>query len=97
MMRCYLRQKLIPGYCLLRPGQEALVKFTAYDFIVYGGLKATVEHISADTVVDENGAPFYIVRVRTLEASMGEGKPIIPGMVAEVDILTGKKHLALHA
>ena len=89
-----LEAKINPrDIAFLRPGQEALVKFTAYDFIVYGGLKATVEHISADTVVDENGAPFYIVRVRTLEASMGEGKPIIPGMVAEVDILTGKKSI----
>ena len=75
----------------LRPGQNALVKFTAYDFIVYGGLDATLEHISADTVLDDKGNPFYIVRVRTLKSSLGEGKPIIPGMVAEVDILTGKK------
>ncbi|WP_271271381.1 HlyD family type I secretion periplasmic adaptor subunit [Aliamphritea hakodatensis] len=89
-----LEAKINPrDIAFLRPGQEALVKFTAYDFIVYGGLKATVEHISADTVVDENGVPFYIVRVRTLESEMGEGKPIIPGMVAEVDILTGKKSI----
>jgi len=77
----------------LRPGQTARVKFTAYDFVVYGGLDATLEHISADTVLDEHGNPFYIVRVRTTEASLGEGKPIIPGMVAEVDILTGKKSI----
>ena len=89
-----LEAKVSPrDIAFLRPGQEALVKFTAYDFIVYGGLKASVEHISADTVVDENGVPFYIVRVRTYESSMGEGKPIIPGMVAEVDILTGKKSI----
>jgi len=75
----------------LHPGQLANVKFTAYDFVVYGGLQATVEHIAADTVTDENGNPFYIVRVRTLDSNLGEGKPIIPGMVATVDILTGKK------
>ncbi|SMF62281.1 membrane fusion protein, adhesin transport system [Alteromonadaceae bacterium Bs31] len=75
----------------LHPGQLANVKFTAYDFVVYGGLKASVEHIGADTVMDENGNPFYIVRVRTFDSSLGEGKPIIPGMVATVDILTGKK------
>lgn len=75
----------------LHPGQLANVKFTAYDFVVYGGLEATVEHIGADTVTDENGNPFYIVRVRTFESSLGEGKPIIPGMIATVDILTGKK------
>jgi adhesin transport system membrane fusion protein len=75
----------------LFPGQEALVKFTAYDFVVHGGLKATVEHIGADTVMDEDGNPYYTVKVRTIESSLGEDKPIIPGMVAEVDILTGKK------
>lgn len=75
----------------LRPGQEALVKFTAYDFAVYGGLKAVVDHIGADTVMDERGNAFYVVRVRTLESNLGKGLPIIPGMMAQVDILTGKK------
>jgi adhesin transport system membrane fusion protein len=75
----------------LVPEQAALVKFTAYDFVVYGGLDGVVEHIGADTVMDEEGNPFYEVNVRTLEASLGENKPIIPGMTVEVDILTGKK------
>lgn len=75
----------------LRPGQEAVVKFSAYDFAIYGGLDAALELISADTVTDEKGNAFYIVRVRTRESSLGENLPIIPGMVATVDILTGKK------
>ncbi|MDG1943799.1 MAG: HlyD family type I secretion periplasmic adaptor subunit [Halioglobus sp.] len=75
----------------LVPGQESLVKFTAYDFVVYGGLKGVVEHIGADTVVDEEGNPFYEVTVRTIESRLARDKPIIPGMVVEVDILTGKK------
>lgn len=75
----------------LRPGQEALVKFTAYDFSIYGGLKAVVEHIGADTITDERGNVFYIVRVRTNETKLKGNLPIIPGMVAQVDILTGKK------
>lgn len=75
----------------LRPGQTAMVKFTAYDFSIYGGLEAEVEHISADTVTDERGNTFYVVRVRTRETVLGEGLPIIPGMVAQVDVLTGKK------
>ncbi|MBE9538010.1 MAG: HlyD family type I secretion periplasmic adaptor subunit [Proteobacteria bacterium] len=75
----------------LIPGQKALVKFTAYDFVVYGGLEGVVEYIGADTVMDEEGNPFYNVRVRTHESSMGEEMPIIPGMTVEVDILTGKK------
>ncbi len=75
----------------LRPGQNALVKFTAYDFAIYGGLEATLEHIAADSVTDERGNSFYTVRVRTKQAQLGPNLPIIPGMVAEVDILTGKR------
>jgi adhesin transport system membrane fusion protein len=75
----------------LVPGQTALVKFTAYDFVVYGGLDGVVEHIGADTVMDEEGNPFYEVRVRTHESGLAADKPIIPGMTVEVDILTGKK------
>ena len=78
----------------LRPGQAALVKFTAYDFSTYGGLEATLDHIGADTITDEKGNAFYIVRVRTTNSTIGDARmPIIPGMVAEVDILTGKKSL----
>ena len=75
----------------LHPGQEAMVKFTAYDFSIYGGLVAEVVNISADSVVDEKGNANYLVRVRTRKASLGPNLPIIPGMVAQVDILTGKK------
>ncbi|AQA18033.1 secretion protein HylD [Halioglobus japonicus] len=75
----------------LVPGQPALVKFTAYDFVVYGGLDGVVEHIGADTVMDEEGNPFYEILVRTHEAGIAEDKPIIPGMTVEADILTGKK------
>ena len=76
----------------LRPGQPAMVKFSAYDFSVYGGLEGTLEHIGADSVMDEKGNAFYTVRVRTNKAGFGDANlPIIPGMVAEVDILTGKK------
>jgi adhesin transport system membrane fusion protein len=77
----------------LRPGQPALVKFTAYDFAIYGGLKAVVEQIGADTVTDDKGNAFYIVRVKTLESSLGKNLPIIPGMVAQVDVMTGKKSI----
>lgn len=76
----------------LRPGQPAMVKFTAYDFSIYGGLEGTLEHIGADTVTDDKGNAFYTVRVRTKQTGFGDRNlPIIPGMVAEVDILTGKK------
>ena len=75
----------------LRPGQAAMVKFTAYDFAIYGGLEGKLEHIGADTVVDEKGNAFYTVRVRTDRSSIGNNLPVIPGMVAEVDIVTGEK------
>ena len=67
------------------------MKFTAYDFSIYGGLAAEVENISPDTVLDERGNAFYLVRVRTTRANFGEKMPVIPGMTAEVDILTGNK------
>ena len=80
----------------LRPGQDATVKITAYDFSIYGGLKAKVEHISADTIEDEQqkGETFYRIRLRTDRAYLGTEQdplPIIPGMTASVDILTGEK------
>ena len=78
----------------LRPGQEATVKFTAYDYTIYGGLKGTLEQISPDTVTDKDGKSFYIIRLRTDKNHLGtDEKPllIIPGMVASVDIITGKK------
>jgi len=76
----------------LRPGQPAMVKFTAYDYSIYGGLEGKLEQIGADTVTDDKGNSFYVVRVRTNKPGFGEKSlPIIPGMVAEVDILTGQK------
>ncbi len=87
-----LEAKVLPkDIAFLHPGQKANVKFTAYDFAIYGGLEAHVENISADSVMDDKGNTFYIVRVRTVKSSLGENLPIIPGMIAEVDILTGKK------
>ncbi len=80
----------------LRPNQEAMVKISAYDFAIYGGLKAKVEHISADTIVDETkkNESFYLVRLRTDKSYLGldsKPLPIIAGMTASVDILTGEK------
>ena len=75
----------------IHPGQKANVKFSAYDFSIYGGLDADVENISPDSVVDEKGNAYYVVRVRTHLTGFTEKLPIIPGMTAEVDILTGQK------
>jgi adhesin transport system membrane fusion protein len=78
----------------LKPNLDAVVKFSAYDFTIYGGLEAKLEHIGADTVLDEKGNAFYHIRVRTEKNNLGDDGnelPIIPGMVATVDIISGKK------
>ncbi|WP_085717756.1 HlyD family type I secretion periplasmic adaptor subunit [Pseudomonas sp. B28(2017)] len=79
----------------LHPGQEATVKFTAYDYTIYGGLKARLEQIGADTITDEDKkTTYYVIKLRTDRSHLGtDEKPllIIPGMVASVDIITGKK------
>lgn len=81
----------------LHPGQEAMVKFTAYDYTIYGGLKAKLEQIGADTITDEDGkTTYYLIKLRTDKSHLGTPeKPllIIPGMVASVDIITGKKSI----
>lgn len=81
----------------LHPGQEAVVKFTAYDYTVYGGLKAKLERIGADTITDEDKkTTYYMITLRTDRSHLGtDEKPllIIPGMVATVDIITGKKSI----
>lgn len=89
-----LEAKVAPkDIAFLRPGQPAMVKFTAYDFSTYGGLDAKLEHIGADSITDERGNTFFLVRVRTNKSFLGANLPIIPGMVAEVDIITGKKSI----
>ncbi|KIS41372.1 HlyD family type I secretion periplasmic adaptor subunit [Kosakonia radicincitans] len=78
----------------LHPGQQATVKFTAYDYTIYGGLPAKLVQISPDTVTDKDGNSFYVIRLRTEKNHLGtDDKPllIIPGMVASVDIITGKR------
>ena len=84
----------------ISPNQEAIVKISAYDFSIYGGLKAKVERISADAIDDEHQRSgqkqetYYKIVVRTEKNFLGNTQnpmPIIPGMVTSVDTLTGKK------
>lgn len=78
----------------LRPDQQAMVKFTAYDSTIYGGIPAQLEQISADTIVDEKGERYYRVRLRTEKSALGTAEkplPIITGMTATVELLTGQK------
>ncbi len=75
----------------IRPQQEATIRLTAYDFAIYGGMKGKVDHISADTITDENDNTYYLARLETEAGSYDEDLLIIPGMTAQVDILTGKR------
>ena len=81
----------------LRPGLPAMVKITAYDYSVYGGLDASLVQISADTIRDDKkpDESYYRIQVRTRESHLrdkdGRPLPIIPGMTASVEILTGHK------
>ncbi len=81
----------------LHPGQKAMIKISAYDFSIYGGLEATLEQISADTIKETRGAQedfYYRATLHTKTTELVyhmEKLPIIPGMMAQVDILTGKK------
>jgi adhesin transport system membrane fusion protein len=78
----------------MHPGQKAMVKFTAYDFSIHGGLQGEVVNISPDTILDEEGESFYLVQIETQESFLGAetgSLPIIPGMTVNVDVLTGKK------
>ena len=78
----------------IHPGGRATVKLTAYDFSIYGGLDSVLEVISADSITDDLGEHFFQIRVRTRKNYLGTAEnplPIIPGMIATVDIITGKK------
>ncbi len=81
----------------INPKQQAIVKITAYDFSIYGGLDGKIVEISADSIKDKESRDeksYYKVVVRTEKNYLekdGEKLPIIPGMIASVDIKTGKK------
>ena len=81
----------IKDIAFMRVSQHAVVKLTAYDYTIYGTLDAIVEDISPNSVVDDKGNAYYVIKVRTLKSSLGKGLPIIPGMVAQVDVITGNK------
>ncbi|MGY8870469.1 MAG: HlyD family type I secretion periplasmic adaptor subunit [Pseudomonadales bacterium] len=75
-------------------GQRAVIKVSAYDFSIYGGGDADVSFVSPSTVLDEDGEPHYIVRLKTDKPYIGKNEallPLISGMTVSVDIITGKK------
>ena len=91
----WVEAKLKPAdIAFIYPGQKATVKFTAYDFSIYGGLPGEVVKISADTQTDRQENTFYTVHIKTRQSFLGSNQSplkIIPGMTTSVDIITGKK------
>ncbi len=73
------------------PGLEATVKFSAYDFVIYGGLKGVVTYVSGDALQTEDGNAYYRAHIELNEESQNSSLTIIPGMQVAVDILTGEK------
>lgn len=90
--RLVLEAKIQPrDIAFLRVGQSALVKFSAYDFSIYGGMDATLVSIGADSITDEKDNVYFLVRLSTVKTHFRTDLPIIPGMQAEVDVHTGSK------
>lgn len=77
----------------VRVGQDAVVKVSAYDYTIYGGLPAKLIYISPSTIVNEQDETYYLVRLETDRPFLGDGQqmPLIAGMTVSVDILTGEK------
>lgn len=78
----------------IAPGQPAVIKVSAYDFSIYGGVDANVVFVSPSTILDEEGESYYLVRLETGQPYIDHADkklPLIAGMTVSVDILTGKK------
>src|SRR5690554_2596200 len=92
--RLLVEAKIAPkDIAFLRPGLPATIKLHAYDFSIYGGVSATLQHISADTITDERDNTYYLVRAMTTDSEFIERLSVIPGMTAQLDIMTGKKSI----
>ncbi len=93
--KLYLEIKIKPSdIAFIHPGAKAKVKISAYDFAIHGGLEGKVVNISPDTITDKKDNTFYIIHIVTEKNYLGTKEhplKIIPGMVASVDIVTGKK------
>jgi membrane fusion protein, adhesin transport system len=72
------------------PGLPAIVKVSAYDFTIHGGMKGKVVDISPDILSDEKGEPYFRVRLEADAGAFGPTRPVVPGMMAQVDIISGQ-------
>lgn len=75
----------------IRVGLPAVIKISAYDYSTYGGLEGEITDISADALTNEFGDTFFRVRLKAKTVDFGIDKPVVPGMLADIDILTGEK------
>lgn len=72
-------------------GQRAIVKISAYEFSVYGGLSARVSDISPDAHRDDRGTPYFRVRLEADAHALGPDHPVLPGMLADVDVIGNRQ------
>ncbi len=96
--RLFVEARIKPSdIAFIKIGDPANVKVTAYDFSVFGGLRGTVQQISADSIYDEvDREAYYLVVVQTDKAFIerrGQRLPIVPGMICDVEIVTGRKSI----
>jgi adhesin transport system membrane fusion protein len=93
--KLYLEIKIKPSdIAFIHPGAEAMVKISAYDFAIHGGLKGKVVDISPDTITDKKENTFYLIHIETKKNYLGSKEhplKIIPGMTVTSNIVTGKK------
>jgi|SRR5690554_1104146 adhesin transport system membrane fusion protein len=90
--RLLVEAKIAPrDIAFLRPGLPATIKLHAYDFAIYGGITARVQHISADTITDNRDNTYYLVRAITDEHALSDSLEVMPGMTAQLDIITGER------
>jgi adhesin transport system membrane fusion protein len=93
--RLLIETRLRPAdIAFVRVGQRAVVKVTAYDFSIFGGLEGKISHVSADSTVPQQGEPYYVAHVLTDANALdyyGKKLSISPGMLASVDVITGKR------
>ena len=87
-----IEAKLLPSdRAQIWPGLPVIAKISAYDFSTFGGLPGTILEISPDALVDDDGNVYFRVRIEAETGDLGEDRSVVPGMQAEIDILTGKQ------
>lgn len=77
-------------------GQKANIKLTAYDSSIHGQVEGQITEISADSFTENNGISYYTAKITAIKPDFGINRPLFPGMVAEVNIVTGKRSIMIY-